>query len=214
MCRIHQPPLTARSSDPSTRAAESTETETLSSPCSPVAPGRRSGTCCEGQGRPSRSSSYAAIFMICPIACCDGLRLTRRSAQRAGHGAFPGAGMAWDRQVAAGQPGRPGWASRPAARTGPQEPVGPPEQLPHEDLLVVDGPQGRRGPAGGPPGGHGVAPSGLANDHQNYLFDLLGLPRQTRCGRGRAPWPGRYRGPASRAEEPHARAARAGPATS
>jgi hypothetical protein len=87
-------------------------------------------------------------------------------------------------QVAAGQPG-PVQGGSPGQRPGPVDPdaAGLPGQLSHEDLLVVDGPQCRRGASGGPPHGRGPA-GGLASCHQDHLVSLLGVPavRARRCG--------------------------------
>ena len=114
-----------------------------------------------------------------------------------------------DRQVAAGQPGSV-QAGRPGQRSGLVHRSRLDRQN-SSDLRTFSSWMARRATAARQAA---VAAGGLANGHQNRLFDLLGWLRHTRCGRGRAPWPGRCRGPASRAEGPHARAARAGPATS
>jgi len=71
---------------------------------------------------------------------------------------------------------------------------------PHQVLLVParsGGPRGaprarnpahvaRRGAAGGPPHGCGMAPGGLASCHQDHLVGLGGLPRYWPGGAGRA----------------------------
>src|SRR5262245_39614888 len=79
-------------------------------------------------GRPGRATAAAA-------ACGSGCGIAVMGVVRAG--------VAWDAQMAAGSPG-------PVQAGGPDQPPGSldgdaaglPEQLPHEDLLVVDGPQG------------------------------------------------------------------------
>src|SRR5580704_3953839 len=53
--------------------------------------------------------------------------------------------------------------------------AGLPEQLPHEDLLVIDDPQCRHREAGSPPYGRDPAAGGLASYHQDHLVSSFGL---------------------------------------